>query len=250
MSSARNAGLDVANGSYISFVDSDDFIESDSLKNMLEACKSSTVNVVCMRSIISDENDNVLYVQGSNTMACQPISWSDYIRGICHKKLSESVCDKLFNAKLLKKRRFESGRLNEDFFFLSKLLMDNTDVAVLDFNGYHYLKHSGTITSDKRNFVSLKDAIRNSCELAEYARCNAEDAYIHFVYSALFQSKVLLTNLPSDSIGSNDWQYGIETINCFSSKIKECGLSRQDQILIYGFRKFPRLTKLIYRFIK
>lgn len=250
LSSARNAGLDVARGKYVSFVDSDDYLNKDSIKYMLEALLSSSADIVCMRSVISDENGKLLYVQGNDTLSKQKISGVKYIEGICHKKLSESVCDKLFDSKLLKERRFKAGRLNEDFFFLSKLLMEGVNITLLDYNGYNYLKHSGTITADKSNFTSLKDAIKNSCELAEYAHVHAPTAEIHFIYSALFQAKVLLSNLPYKNVGKEDWQYGIDAINNYTSRIGECNLKTQDKILINGFKKFPRLTKLIYATVK
>ena len=39
LSDARNAGLEIAQGEYIGFVDSDDYIEHDMYEKLIEACK-------------------------------------------------------------------------------------------------------------------------------------------------------------------------------------------------------------------
>ena len=46
MSLARNKGLKEANGDYISFVDSDDYIEPDYVEKMLLTLKSKKVDIV------------------------------------------------------------------------------------------------------------------------------------------------------------------------------------------------------------
>jgi len=252
LSSARNAGLDVARGELISFVDSDDYLHPDSIRQMVDAHVRSDSDIVCMRSTIIDENGTVLYRFGNDTGNCEAIDCVDYIKGICRKQLSESVCDKLFSATLLHNHRFETGRLNEDFFFLSKMLMDvdGQVVTLLDFAGYYYLKHSGTITSDRKNFKSLKDAVRNSSELADYAHSRKSPAYIHFVYSALFQAKVLLTLLPKNQVGSEDWDYCTDIITKYKVEFNQCNLSLQDKLLICGFTKIPRLTKVLYSILR
>ena len=47
LSSARNAGLDIALGEYIAFVDSDDWIEPDAYQHLLEVMERYDVRLVC-----------------------------------------------------------------------------------------------------------------------------------------------------------------------------------------------------------
>lgn len=251
LSSARNAGLDAAKGDYISFVDSDDYLGNKSISKMLRAQISSKCPIVCMRSIIFDENGKTLFHFGNDSDAVTRSDWADYLRGICEKRLSESVCDKLFIRDLFKNKCFEEGRLNEDFLFLSNMLMtERPNIALLDYAGYHYFKHSGTITADRGNFASLKDAIKNSCQLAKIAKNGQSEAYHSFVYSALFQTRVLMTSLPTDKINSDDWIFCLDVINRFKSEVSHCNLRKFDRILLYGYEHAPHLTKAIYNIIK
>ncbi len=56
LSAARNSGLDIATGDYISFVDSDDYIELDMIEVMVASLKRNNADIVtCGRF---DENEN------------------------------------------------------------------------------------------------------------------------------------------------------------------------------------------------
>lgn len=250
LSSARNAGLEVASGSLISFVDSDDYLHPKAIENMYRARCISNTPIVCMQSIIISASGKILHRFGNDSGNIEIVNWRSYISGICHKRLSESVCDKLFEAYLFKNIRFESGRLNEDFLFLSKMLLDKIDVATIDFAGYHYLKHDGTITAHNSDMTSLKDAVKNSSELAEIAKTKFPEVFLSFVYSTLFQAKVLLTLLPTESIGSVEWVVNTNIVKQYFHLINKCGLKPVDRMLLLGFITFPKLTKSIYGFLK
>ena len=50
LSEARNAGINVATGDYIGFVDSDDYIFPDTYRGMIEACENNNCEIaVCAR---------------------------------------------------------------------------------------------------------------------------------------------------------------------------------------------------------
>lgn len=250
LSSARNAGLDIASGDFISFVDSDDYLALEAIERMVDAQSIVSAPIVCMKNIVITDSGNILHHYGEDSGNIDFISWQEYIDGICRKRLSESVCDKLFDSKLFHGRRFESGRLNEDFLFLSKMLLDKLDVAIIDYAGYYYLKHPGTITSNRSEYTSLKDAIRNSDELAELTKDQSSNVFMSFVYSTLFQIRVLFSLLPVSMIGSHEWQTYTTIAHKYYNLRKKCGLKMVDGMLLEGLLLFPRLTRTICRLVK
>ena len=247
LSSARNAGLDIAQGDYISFVDSDDYLNTATIEKTAQCMQTYDCDIVCVKSNIIDSKGNITHTFSNNTNQVEILKSKQYIQGICEKRLSESVCDKLFTREMLENRRFEDGRLNEDFFFLSKLLLHGKNIALIDFAGYNYFKHEGTITSDRKNFASLKDAIQNSCELIEISKKSGIETETFFAYSALFQIRVLLIVLPSDKINrySKDFLFAKEKYYLCAPYFKKVNLKISDKLLLKFFMHFPKSTKFI-----
>lgn len=246
LSDARNAGLAQISGVHVSFVDSDDFLDRESIEIMVRESQKSAGNIVCVGSRILDDHGNLQQCSATGSLKTVIFTPLDYIRGICRKYCSESVCDKLFPREIFQTHRFEKGRLNEDFFLLSKILLSGFSVCCVDYAGYNYIKHGISITADRSNFRSLRDAIRNSSELLKLAEKECPVAISEFAYSVFFQAKVLLTLLPLTKICKKAPEYleAMTLVRTHWSWLKKSQLKKTDLLFLIGMCVFPLLTKV------
>ncbi|WP_286031508.1 glycosyltransferase family 2 protein [Phocaeicola coprophilus] len=153
VSSARNMGLDHAKGEWITFVDSDDFLNSDSLFNMISVIGESDIILSSVR-----EYDGVSYkeyiINNVNTRNIQETT--DWLTVFNHfiiltvpwsKLLKTSIIN---NYKLRFDVRFCSG---EDSLFLYKYLCYVDKVTCIDRISYNYSASRGL----SNKLLSLKE---------------------------------------------------------------------------------------------
>ena len=121
-SSARNAGILLAKGQYVGFVDSDDYIEVDMYKRMVDAAKESGCNIIQVARDEIDDNGNLM--QAICEMPKKTIHYSaeEFMKELLLHIGDCSFCTKLLNRDLFNSRKFPEGILNEDFHLLVKIL--------------------------------------------------------------------------------------------------------------------------------
>lgn len=252
LSDARNAGLDVASGDYITFIDSDDYIESESIELLLNALKENKVQISLMHANIVNSDYSIRNTQTDNSKKVKVVTALEYCKGVCEKYLSESVCDKLFDKNLFNGRRFEKGRLNEDFYLLSQLLVEGVSIANLEYAGYNYYHREGSITSSGFS-KSIVDAVKNSVELKEMAKLKNIEMEKHFARLALFQIRTALITMPYKYVKENSSEYALilkSLKECFEF-IKKANLSFSTKMFLRFVKVMPkttlRITSLIWK---
>ena len=123
-STARNMGIEAAEGSYIGFVDADDWAEEgmyEALYSYLstEGSAYEMARIMC-RSFSDDGKliETPKNEDGKTTVLKQ----EDYFRELVMHEGVFSLCNKLFRSSFLKQYRFMEGHRNEEFELMLRLL--------------------------------------------------------------------------------------------------------------------------------
>lgn len=150
LSSARNAGIEIAAGEYLAFVDSDDWIEPEMYEHMLHLMEKYAVSMVCAgRYDVSSKS-------GKKTVGlCPPkeecISGEELVSRIFQwDNIDSAAWDKLYHRSLFDGIRYPVGKIVEDVPTTYKIALRAGKAAMCDRPFYNYFHREGSITTQKK----------------------------------------------------------------------------------------------------
>lgn len=162
LSSARNKGIELATGDYLTFIDGDDLIENDYLERLYNAIKENDSDIaMCGFKHFDDQSGNVINIANpSKLIVSLP-------NGFMHVLLY-SACCKLFKHEYIKKYcfRFSIHEQVEDTPFSLETGLLTDKIVVLDYIGYLYRKRLGSITTDKKKIYENPRIPYNGIDMA------------------------------------------------------------------------------------
>lgn len=147
LSSARNAGIDIARGEYLGFVDSDDWIEPETYESLLKLARKYDVKLVC------GGRYNVNDATGERTAGiCPPaeevISGQELVKRIfLWDNIDSAAWDKLYHRSLFRQIRYPVGKIVEDVPTTYRIALDAGQAAMCNQHLYNYLYRQNSITT-------------------------------------------------------------------------------------------------------
>lgn len=161
LSSARNAGLEIANGKYIGYVDSDDWIEPTMYEDMIRVLEDNdcqmvecAINVVSGNEIKKVPEEGVEIISGRDAL----IRHLDTIH--IYSMPRPSVWSKLYKREFWLENRFPEGKIHEDYLLTCMALYESGEVGLLHKGLYnHLVDNSGSICNAK---FSKRDLFRGT----------------------------------------------------------------------------------------
>ena len=148
LSAARNYALDRANGKFIAFIDSDDWISPDLLENALASINDA--DILCYSNHFAE------YLGLDGLIA------------LTNGNISTRTWDKLYRKECFEIVRFPEGRIMEDIATTYRLIHQAKKVACADCrDGYHYRYREDSL-AHTHNMKNILDYCRAVDEQYDY----------------------------------------------------------------------------------
>lgn len=144
LSDARNCGIEKANGEYLAFIDSDDYIDPIMLQTMLDLAEKHESEIVMCDLVKVDENGNEFRDLPQSVQLPEKIILKDDFT--IFGEMSCFACNKIFKKSLFEKHQFKKGIHFEDIELIPKLVLDSTVISKINQPFYKYFERQDSIT--------------------------------------------------------------------------------------------------------
>lgn len=249
LSDARNAGTKHAKGTYLTYIDSDDFVSENYIEYMYNLLKHSAditfatcgVEIIRNKSIIQHESDTNFHKYNREEAFTSLL----YDEG-----LFLSAWGKLFRTDFIKNYSFPKGKAYEDTAVIYKWINDSNKIICGEEKCYYYVDRANSISNQKEFNNNEIDYINNSKLMLKFINENYgldEAVERFFLYVNFRELRILLLSKNKNKQYEEEMWSNIKKHRITVLKNKK--ISKRDKLAIYTSffgKKFFKLAWIIY----
>lgn len=170
VSVSRNTGIGIAQGEYILFVDSDDWIEENTLEELVKRTRANLHDMICFNGRLFHENSKIF--EADRDFDEESLSgWEYYNKYAIQSRRFHFVCVvlRLYKRKFLTENElwFKAGVFHEDNLFTPIACYHARSVLILNKVLYTYRIRTGSIMQ-RKSLKRIQDKVLVNNELSNY----------------------------------------------------------------------------------
>lgn len=232
LSDARNVGMLLVVGKFMSFIDSDDAVATDFFEIMLKTLQAENSDIVeC--GVVKFYEDNY-FDRYQDDLAVTSYTTVDALSGlISENPFHQHVWNKFYKTELIKDILFPYGKLNEDEFWTYQIFGRAKKVTKINKTMYFYFQRSNSIMGEGFNLRRL-DALEGKSNRQKYIEKNylelSSQARKDLFASCVFSAQSTLKYLKKDEKK--------KAVLAIRHYVKSCKLSESELNSIQGKNGF------------
>lgn len=203
LSDARNVAIDIASGEFISFIDSDDYVESDYISSLINLVTGFDVKLaVTLANYFKEgkkvevDNKSLLIKKFSASKGMESMLYQEYF--------DNSAWGKIYHRSLFENIRYPVGLLYEDVPVTYKLIIKSNGIAFSNKKTYNYLLREDSIEGsafNEKKYLSylkivkdLEDSKKQFYEYRKAFNCRLLSLSFHLLFEStkgtLFEKEI------------------------------------------------------------
>lgn len=246
LSHARNVGMELASGSFLSFIDADDTIRRNFIEMLYTACFDTGASLsMCTfyrDAEFAKKAGEPYRVCGSYEASRALFLDSSGFYGI--------VCNKLYKRELFENIRFPEGKIHEDEFVVYRIFWKCGKCAIVDLPLYFYRKRYESISEQPFSQKNMDKALAYQEKIQFYSEEQAAELVTLAQASYCYFLRTNIRNICRLRMPEKHWGRALMAAYWFVLKSKDT--SWKKKISLSLFMLFPwgyQRLKDVYRWI-
>ena len=199
LSDARNAGMQIMAGTYISYIDSDDWVANDMYEKMMYAIKKNDADICecqfektagIVKSNKEQQTDKVTILKKEEAL-----------KAVVEEKINPVVWNKRYKREIVDQLYFEKGKYNEDEFWTYQVLGNARKVIYTNKVLYAYRQQENSVMHSLnavQRFQALEAKLQRHEYICKYMPVLKKESICNIWVTCLYQGQLLLINSNKD----------------------------------------------------